>query len=253
MATALLEKSATGLAALNLIRGEQHGRVDDTMRHRVQLLVPHFRRAVLIGKTIELKKAEADTLADALDALAAGLFLVDPTGRLVHANARGHALLAEESILRAAGGRLVANDPGADQALRSAFSAAEGGDGVLGTQAIAVPLTTSEQRLIAHVLPLTSGARRSAGASYAAVAAVFVRQAEIDSLPAPEVIAKRYELNPSELRVLLTVFESGGVRNIGEALGIPEARANTHLRRLFEKTGTNEQADLVKLMAGFAG
>jgi adenylate cyclase len=250
-ATAVLEKSATGLAAFTVLRNEEDGIVDEAMRHRMQLVVPHLRRAVLIGRTIELKTAEADTLTDAFDALAAGLFLVDPTGRLMHANARGHAMLAEEGILRAAGGRLVANDPGADRALRNAFSAAEGGDSVLGTQAIAVPLATDEQRLVAHVLPLTSGARRRAGASYAA--AVFVRQADIDPPAAPEVIAKRYELTPSELRVLLTVVESGGVLNIGEALGIPEATAKTHLRRLFEKTGTNEQADLLKLVAGCAG
>jgi adenylate cyclase len=250
-ATVVLEKATTGLAAFTVLRNEADGIVDEAMRHRMQLVVPHLRRAVLIGRTIELKKVEADTLADTLDALAAGLFLVDPTGRLVHANARGQAMLAEEGILRAAGGRLVANDPDADQALRSAFSAAEGGDGVLGTQAIAVPLATDGQRFVAHVLPLTSGARRRAGASYAA--AVFVRQADIDIPAAPEVIAKRYELTASELRVLLTVVESGGVLNIGEALGIPEARAKTHLRRLFEKTGTNEQADLVRLVAECAG
>ncbi|WP_439544022.1 winged helix-turn-helix domain-containing protein [Hyphomicrobium sp.] len=250
-ATAVLEKSATGVAAFTVLRNEEDGIVDEAMRHRMQLVVPHLRRAVLIGRAIELKKAEADTLADTLDALAAGVFLVDPTGRLVHANGRGHAMLAEDGILRAAGGRLVANDPGADRALRSAFSAAEGGDGVLGTQAIAVPLATAGQRFVAHVLPLTSGARRRAGASYAA--AVFVHQADIDTPAAPEVIAKRYELTPSELLVLLTVVESDGVLNIGEALGIPEARAKTHLRRLFEKTGTNEQADLVKLVAGCAG
>lgn len=254
-ATAVLEKSGTSYAVFSVFRHERDGMVDDAVRARMRLLVPHVRRAVLIGKTIQLNRAEAatlgDTLADTVDALAAGVFLVDPAGRLVHANARGHAMLAEEGILRAAGGRLVANDPGADRALRSAFSAAEGGDGALGTQAIAVPLATDEQRFVAHVLPLTSGARRRAGARYAA--AVFVRQADIDTPAAPEVIAKRYELTPSELRVLLTVVESGGVLNIGEALGIPEARAKTHLRKLFEKTGTNEQADLVKLVAGCAG
>ena len=124
---------------------------------------------------------------------------------------------------------------------------------MLGTQAIAVPLAADGERHLAHVLPLTSGARRRMGASYAAAAAVFVRKAEADTLAPPEAIAKRYALTPSELRTLLTVVELGGVPNIGEALGIPEARAETHLRRLLEKTGTNQQTDLVKLMAGFAG
>jgi DNA-binding CsgD family transcriptional regulator len=102
------------------------------------------------------------------------------------------------------------------------------------------------------VLPLTSGSRRKAGSSYAAAAAVFVRKAGLDTPAAPEVIARLYGLTPSELRVLLAVFESGGVPNVADALGISEATAKTHLRRLFEKTGTARQADLVKLVAGFA-
>jgi DNA-binding CsgD family transcriptional regulator len=219
----------------------------------MQLLVPHIRRAALIGRTIRLKTAEADTFADTFDALAAGMFFVDPAGRLAHANARGHAMLAEESILRAGSGRLIANDSGADQALRDAFAAAGGGDGGLGTQAIAVPLAADGQRYVAHVLPLTSGARRRAGAGYAATAAIFVRKAELDAPTAPEAIAKLYGLTPSELRALLAVFEAGGVPNVAEALGISEDTAKTHLKRLFEKTGTNRQTDLVKLVAGFTG
>jgi DNA-binding CsgD family transcriptional regulator len=34
-------------------------------------------------------------------------------------------------------------------------------------------------------------------------------------------------------------------------LGISETTVKTHLQRVFDKTGTNRQADLVKLVAGF--
>jgi DNA-binding CsgD family transcriptional regulator len=248
--TTLLERSTTSYAAFSVLRHERNGTVDDACRHRMRLLAPHIRRAVLIGNTLELKTAEAATLADAFDGLAAGMFLVDGQGHLVHANARGHVMLDEGSILRKAGGCLIAKDPAAGQALRAVFAAAAtGGDG-LGTQGIAVPLAADGH--VAHVLPLTSGARRKVGAGYAAVAAVFVRKAGLDAPAAPELIAKLHGLTPSELRVLLAVFESGGVPNVAEALGISEATVKTHLRRLFEKTGTARQADLVKLVAGFA-
>jgi DNA-binding CsgD family transcriptional regulator len=105
---------------------------------------------------------------------------------------------------------------------------------------------------MAHVLPLTSGARRKSGVSYSASAAVFVRKVQLDPPAMPEVIAKLYGLTPTELRVLLAVFEAGGVSDIAGALGISEATAKTHLRRLFDKTSTRRQADLVKLVAGFA-
>jgi DNA-binding CsgD family transcriptional regulator len=107
-------------------------------------------------------------------------------------------------------------------------------------------------RHFAHVLPLTSGARRQAGVGFSAVAAVFVRKAQLDGPAMPEAIAKLYGLTPSELRVLLAVFETSGVADIAEMLGISESTAKTHLRRLFEKTGTSRQAELVRLVAGFS-
>jgi DNA-binding CsgD family transcriptional regulator len=105
---------------------------------------------------------------------------------------------------------------------------------------------------VAHVLPLTAGMRRKAGTSYAAVAAVFVRRAALD-VPSPlETVAKRHQLTPSELRVLLAIVEVGGAPEVAEALGVSETTVKTHLRHIFEKTGTSRQAELVKLIAGFA-
>lgn len=253
MATSVLEKSATSYAVFSVFRHERDGRTDEGARERMKLLVPHVRRAVLIGKTIELKTAEAATLADTLDSLAAAMFLVDATARLVQANVSGHALIADGSVVRASGGRLIAADTNSDLLLREALAASADGDENIGTRGISLPLSGSDNdHYVAHILPLTAGARRKAGLGYAATAAVFVRKTQLDAPPAPEVIAKLYGLTPSELRVLLAVFESGGVPDVAQALGIAEATAKTHLRRLFEKTGTRRQSDLVKLVAGFA-
>jgi DNA-binding CsgD family transcriptional regulator len=52
--------------------------------------------------------------------------------------------------------------------------------------------------------------------------------------------------------VLRAVVEIGGVPEIADALGIGEATVKTHLHRLFAKTGTSRQAELVKLVAGFS-
>ncbi len=254
MATSVLEKSTTSYAVFTVFRHEWHGRSDAQMRQRMKLLVPHVRRAVLIGKTIQLNRAEAATLADTLDSLVAGFFLIGGKGRLVQANVAGHAILSEGTILRAVGGRLIAPDPVADAALRNAFSSIDLGGEVLGTQGIAVPLAAADgQHYVAHILPLTSGARRKTGAGYSAVAAVFVSRTRIEAPAAPQVIAELYGLTPSELRVLLAVFETGGVSDIAGALGISEATTKTHLHRLFAKTNTRRQADLVRLVAGFIG
>jgi DNA-binding CsgD family transcriptional regulator len=102
------------------------------------------------------------------------------------------------------------------------------------------------------VLPLTSGARRKAGVSYAAVATVFVNKAALDLPSPPEAIAKEFGLTPAELRVLFAIIEVGGVHDAAEVLGIAEGTVKTHLHHLFEKTGASRQAELVKLVAGYS-
>jgi DNA-binding CsgD family transcriptional regulator len=247
-----LDKSATSFAAAVIMRHARQGIVDDGVRRRMKLLAPHLRRAVAIGKVIDLNKVSAAALADTLDGLAAGIFLVDDEARIVHANTSGHVLLADGYLLRGDAGRLSAVDAEADRTLRDAFAAAGIDDAAVGAKGIAVPLIAdSGERWLAHVLPLASGMRRQARAAYAAVAAVFVRRAALD-LPSPlETIADLYQLTAAEMRVLMTMVNIGGVPDVAQVLGISETTVKTHLQHIFEKTGASRQADLVKLVAGF--
>jgi DNA-binding CsgD family transcriptional regulator len=251
--TVALDKSATGAALFGVFRNERDGPADDEMRRRMRLIVPHLRRAVLIAQVIDLKTAEAATFADAADGLGAGIFFVDASGRVVHANASGHVMLAQGSLLRVVDGKLVPNDASAEQALGEVYAMAERGDAAVGVKGIAVPLMALDgERHVAHVLPLTSGARRRAGTSYAAAAAMFVQKAALDTPSPQELIGKLFKLTPSELRVLLAIVQVGSTAEVAETLGIAESTAKTHLHRLFAKTGAKRQADLVKLVAGYA-
>jgi DNA-binding CsgD family transcriptional regulator/PAS domain-containing protein len=248
-----LEKSPTGCAALWVFRHFNDGFVDDEMRRRFAAVVPHVRRALAIGRVVDLKTIEAAALADSLDTLPSAMFLVDATGRIVHANLRAHAMVSEAGVVRAGGGKLRANHPHGDQALLDAFTAAGSGDAALGRKGIAVPLQARDgTRYVANLLPLTSGARRKAGACYAAVATVFVHKAALDLPSPPELIAKEFQLTPAELRVLFAIIEVGNVPEVAAVLGLSQATVKTHLHRLFEKTGTHRQAELVKLVAGYS-
>lgn len=252
--SAVLDKSATSVALFGVFRHERDGLADDAARRRVALLAPHMRRAVLIGRAIELKATQADNLARSLDGLAAGMFLVEVDGRIAHANVAGLAMLQAGDVLRSNKGRLTALDPGADQALGDTFAAASRGDAEIGVKGIAHALTArSGDRYVAHILPLASDARRRA-APAAAVAAVFVQKAALGTVAAPEAVAKAYRLTPTELRVLLaTAQNSGGTASVAADLGIAETTVKFHLRRLFSKMGVNRQADLVRIVAGFTG
>jgi DNA-binding CsgD family transcriptional regulator/PAS domain-containing protein len=224
VASAVIERSATSCAFLSVVRHEAS------------------------------KKAESACFADILDGLSAGMILVDAKGRIVHANAAGTAILDDADFLRAINGRLIASDSAINTAVQDILLAADGGgDDAVGAKGIALPLTAhTGERYVAHVLPLTSGARREAGLAYNAVAALFVRKATLKVYSPAEVIGTMYKLTPTELRVLLAIVDVGGVPEVAAALGVAATTIKTHLGRLFAKTGVARQADLVKLVAGFS-
>ncbi|HUL90531.1 MAG TPA: helix-turn-helix transcriptional regulator [Pseudolabrys sp.] len=252
-ANAVLEKTATSCAYLSVIRSDASGMVDDEMRRRMGLIVPHVRRAVRTGKVIDLRQAEAATFADILDGLSPAIFLVDAGGQIVHGNAASRSLLDKGDLLRTVHGRLTASDPQVDQALHEAILAAGTNGEDAGAKGSAVPLRGhAGERYVAHVLPLTTGERRKAGTTPTAIAALFVRKAELETAPPSKVIGKTYKLTPTELRVLLAIVNVGGVRQVAGNLGVADTTIKTHLGRLFEKTGVSRQADLVKLVAGYS-
>ena len=252
--SAVLDKSVTSAALFGVFRHQHDGMVDDDeTRQRMRLIVPHIRRAVLIGRHIDLRSVEAATFADTLDGLSAGMCLVDAVGHILHANVACQAMLDAGDFLTAIEGRIVARDPKIDQAFRELFAAAGHGDAAIGAQGIAWSLRSWDgSRYVAHVLPLTSGARRLAGIAYSATAALFLCKVATEIPSSPDVIARAYNLTPTELRVLFAIVEVGGVPEVATVLGVAESTVKTHLSRLFVKTGAARQADLVKIVAGFA-
>jgi DNA-binding CsgD family transcriptional regulator/PAS domain-containing protein len=246
-----LTRTASCCAYLSIARHETSGMVDTEMRRRLGLIVPHMRRAVSIHRTIESKEAETATFADIFDGMNAGVILIDANCGIVHANAAGRDILSNGDLLRSVGGRLAAGDSNADQTLRETVAGIEQNDAESGAKSTVLTLAARDgERYLAHVLPLTSVARRGASAR-AAAAAMFVRKAALEAPSPPEVIRSSYNLTPAELRVLLAIVEIGGVPDVAAALGIADTTVKTHLSRLFEKTGAARQADLVKLVAAY--
>ncbi|MDR3475962.1 MAG: helix-turn-helix transcriptional regulator [Devosia sp.] len=247
--TAVLEKSGTRLEMFTVFRSADDGLIDDTARSRMHLIIPHVRRATLAASLVSGSASAAGALADVLDAVGAGVFLLGPFGRIVHCNDAGRAMLDAGRLFTAAGGRLALTDAEANLALAAALAAIVDGQADLAGRGAALPVRNRDGALfVAHVLPLGPRARDSGSK---AQAVLFIRPATLARPAAPEALAKAYRLTPTELRVLLAVVEIGGTSEIAAALGISETTVKFHLRQLFAKTDTHRQADLVKRVAGF--
>ena len=247
----ILEKSATTESAFVVFRHKRDGLTDARALELLAAIVPHLRRAVLIGNVIEHKNTEAQGFSDLLDRVRAGVFVVDASGNIIYSNRAANDIVLDGDYLRASGGKLSARQPQANQLLQEALRAAEDGDAAISNKGVAIPLMAADgARYVANLLPLTRW--RAAGINQSATAAVFVHKAALELPSPPEVIASAYKLTRAELRVLLALVQFGGGPEVAEALGLGNGTVKTHLRNLFQKTGAKHQADLVKLVAGFS-
>jgi DNA-binding CsgD family transcriptional regulator len=247
-----LEKGSTSSSVLNIRRDHTHGIVDDAVRQRAALVVPHFQRAVAIGRLFDQRKTAQAVLTETLDNVEAAIFLLGPNGRIVFVNGLARTMLDEGTLLHERRGMLAAVAPEAQRMLRDLVVAAESGDLTAQDRAAAIPLSGSPAlRWFAHVLSLTAGDRQRAGAVHSAVAAVFVRRTSPSSPPPLEALGKQYGLTASEIRVLDAIMKVSGVQALADLLGLSQATVKTHLHNLFRKTGTARQSELVKLIAGF--
>jgi DNA-binding CsgD family transcriptional regulator/PAS domain-containing protein len=248
--SAVLDNSVASAAMFGVFRHKRDGLTDDGARQRMRLIVPHIRRALLVSRLIATRTFEAETLAVAFDGLSSGVIVVDINADVIYANLAGHELLRAGDMLRINGGRLAAADMDSDQILREVIAAAADPTSPQSISDRTLPLVAHDgSHSVAHVMPLTT--RLRAGVCSPTGVVLIVHRVALEK-PASEAIAKLYRLTPSELRVLLSLVEIGGVPDVAKVLGISEATVRTHVARLFAKTGAARQADLVKIVAGFS-
>jgi DNA-binding CsgD family transcriptional regulator len=104
---------------------------------------------------------------------------------------------------------------------------------------------------VAHVLPLLRGQVRQ-GVGLDAAAAIFIATPS-DSQHIPlEALSALYGLTVAEGRVLSSIAQGLNRGQTALALEVADSTVKTHLGRIFAKTGTSTQRDLVRLISSLS-
>ena len=86
------------------------------------------------------------------------------------------------------------------------------------------------------------------GASGKDLVIAFIIDPSKISPPAPLQLRQQFGLTTSEAILASHIVSGHGLRTCAKLIGVSEPTARTHLRRIFEKTGTKRQAELVQLI-----
>ena len=250
MITIARDTKLLGYAAFN--RHESVGDIGEIEVQGLRLLGPHFRRAATISNLFDLKAVEASTFASALDHLACGVVLVDAHLAIVHANAPAERMLSARDPVRSDKGVLTLPLRGAHAALEHAVLAASRDEAALGQRGIGIPARRIDgEPCVIHVLPLRRSEVRR-GVAQRATAALFVAPASAPPRMPADALALLYDLTPAETRIFELLTTGLTQAAIAETLGIAPSTVKTHVLHLFEKTGCQRQADLVRLAASLS-
>jgi DNA-binding CsgD family transcriptional regulator/PAS domain-containing protein len=207
------------------------------------LLQPHLRATLEMTQALSAKRTIRSLLAQTLDVLPHGVFVIDNDGALLEANSAARSLLdARAGISLDDHQRVHATLPATDALLHDALRAASPSPLALhlarpslpALEAILIPLTRSPRSPLTLSLPeprafalLLHDPQRDLSASVSAR------------------LTERFNLTDAEQRVADALLRGLPLPKVASSLRISQATARTHSQRIYQKVGVNDHADLL--------
>jgi DNA-binding CsgD family transcriptional regulator len=200
------------------------------------------------------ERRRASAFETALDRAELGIALVDRSGQLVYENAYVRTILDDADGMRRAGKGMVPTN--AADSLRLQVSLAHAiacnGDSSLDAiwQAPLILLRRGEQKraLILTVLPHRGRAVDRGDAA----AIVYVLHPERDVRKCLAPVYRIYGLTPAEARLVTELVNGANLLEAANGMSISIATVRAQLKQVFDKTRTNRQAELVRVMLSSA-
>lgn len=237
----------TANISLTALREERLGPFTAEEQELFTLLGPHLRQALGLRRRLGKLEMTLEGLSAALDRIPQGAILLDDRNRPVVVNRHAEKLLAAGDGLTVGPNGLAAARSNETAVLRRLLRSSDLGYGDRLRQAggvVKLPRPSFKEPLsvlVSH-LALSEPLGASAGLKL-----VFVTDPDAEPRAPEDLLRALYDLTPAEARLTGLLLRGRTVREAAEELRITLNTARTHLKRVFSKTGTGRQAELVRL------
>ena len=214
----------------------------------LETLAPHLKRAAGVHQLLSQAKAFSETLSEAVVAAGFSVFVLARDGKVLFANKKAEQLVRYGAEFRTEKGRLMLASlmltERFNQLVRDAAEPDRSHRAIGGS--LEVPWNGNSAPLVAHIFPLDAHQNTSIFEIDRPAAAVFVVDPAVDLAAQIDRFSARFDLTVSEKRVLTEIIGGGGLLAAAAKLKITEATARTHTNRIFAKTGTARQTELIR-------
>jgi DNA-binding CsgD family transcriptional regulator len=247
----VFQKRPPGSIRVTTARAKSRGPYDALEQQLLRLLGPHLDRALTIQQKMGHFDERSRALGEVVARLPIAVFLLDARGAVFFANERAEGLLRQRDGLALDADRsLVATRSKETARLRQLVHQAAQTSTSNGREAagnMLLPRPGPRKALHACVLPLKSH-HYYVGVQAAAVA-VLITESEGGPELSPEVARSLYDLTPAESRLASKLLGGLTLKAAAAQLDLSLHTVRAQLKSVFSKTGTNRQAELVRVLA----
>lgn len=213
------------------------------------MLSPHFRQAFRIHRRLCSIESRARSLELSLDGINCALILLDESGSPVHCNDAAAAILNQRDGLYDSRSGLRAADHRESDQLSFLIAGALGiSSGNAGTPCGMMGVTRPSGRRPYGVMVAPIIRRERLFSPQAPAAALFVTDPETCSEPPVELLRRQWNLTPKEADLAQRLTAGLSLSEAADEMEITQGTARNHLKRLFEKTETHRQSEMVRLL-----
>jgi DNA-binding CsgD family transcriptional regulator len=210
---------------------------------RLDGLWPHLGRASITAARLGFERARS--AAATMEAIGLAAAVLSPRGTVRASNGLFDGL--SDVVRPAAFGGIRLGDPQAQRLFADAVADVSAG-GQTQVRSIPVRARESGEAVVLHLLPLRRSAKDLFSGGELMLLATAVRQNALQ--PEPAVLQVLFDLTAAEARVAIALAAGSTVAQAAQAAGLTVKSARTYLERIFRKTGTVRQSELVGLLRG---
>lgn len=236
---------------LGLQRSASEGEYNSEVLALISEIIPHLQRGLRIHREFIRLRVEKTALAAGLDNQMMGLVLFDQFGTPLYINSIAESIFTEHPAIDFINNRIVPQQPEDAVQLHRMVISCLNPDRNTDTQPGGVMgLHHSERRhpLALMVTPVATSDLANIIDGVPVYAAMYINDPERPISIDARTLASLYQLSSTEAKIAIALANGASVEEIAASQNRSTHTVRSHLKSLFQKTGTGNQTELVKLL-----
>lgn len=216
----------------------------------LDLLLPHMEQAMALHNQVDRLTVLADMAQEYLAQSGTGIVLLTEDGRVTFVNRVAERTLTDPVFSQGGTGEIRLADPalqGRLEGLVNSCITLARRPGVMPGGVMSAPRTGAPPIGI-MVLPYRNHTGLRTGLATASRAVLVIYDPLHPRLEPPAILRELYGLTDSEVQVCWRLVNGESVEEIAAAQAVSRETVRSQLKRVFTKTGTSRQAELVRLL-----